>query len=95
MRSNEERLANLEREAMLQHALNLALMQILTMVWREELGRDEPEIAKAKIERYRGIIAKMDFVARAPAHAHPVQADFVSAHVKETMEQFFERLAAK
>lgn len=93
MRSTEERLASLEKEAMIQHALNLALMQLLTLIWREDLRRDTPELAQAKIQRYREIVGELDFVAQAPSHAHPVEADFVSAHTKETMEKFFERLA--
>lgn len=90
--SVESRLVALEKEVMLQTGLNLALLQILTITWREMLSDDMPEVRAARIERYIGIVKSANIMVKAPRGHHPVEGDFVSAHVQETMEAFFRRL---
>jgi len=83
----EERVAQLERELMMQAAVNLMLGSALTWLWRD-LARTVPE-ARAALEQRAKDLVVSDIMLK---HRDPAQADFVSSEVREKLLALFARI---
>lgn len=83
----EARISALEREVMMQSALNLMLGTALTWLWRD-VARASPDVRAALEQRAKDMVVS-DIMLK---HSDPAQANFVSSEVRENLLALFARI---